>query len=140
MKRWIGIGVVAVAALAAGCGGTPIAPTASGVSIASMLVQIDNVADGSHNYTVTYGVRNSGTETATLTGVDAVLSAKGATVRSFNVGFPSGRDVPVSQTAVPTVTTFTTPAGTPLADSLALTVHYHTSSGDQTVSRTITLG
>jgi hypothetical protein len=40
----------------------------------------------------------------------------------------------------PTTTTFSVSAGTPVADSLTLTVHYDAGSGEQIVTRTAPLG
>jgi hypothetical protein len=84
-------------------------------------------------------VHNGGPTVATQVGFEGTLSAKGAQVRSFSFGFPSGRPVGVSQSDTPGAVTFTTPAGTPLADSFTLTVRYDAGSGEQTVSRTTAL-
>jgi len=140
MGRWMGVVSLALAGVVAGCGGSPTAPSAPGVSITGLVVQIQNDSDGSYGYIVSYTVHNGGPADATLTGIDALLSAKGVPLRSFNVGFPGGRSVPVSQTISPTKTTFTTPAGVATADSLTLTVHYTTGGGEQTATRTTPLG
>jgi hypothetical protein len=47
---------------------------------------------------------------------------------------------PASQFVSPTTTTFSVSAGTPVADSLTLTVHYDAGSGEQIVTRTAPLG
>jgi len=140
MHRWITICALALAAFAAGCGGSPTTPDTPGVSITGLLVQIQNRSDGGHDYVVSYTVHNGGPGDATLTAVDAALTAKGSQVAAFNVGFPGGRLVGVSQFAAPTTTTFTTAAAIPVADSLTLIVHYTANSGEQTVSRTAPLG
>lgn len=139
MHCWKLVGLVGIAIAAAACGGSPNAPTAPGVTITGLLVQIQNQDDGSHGYTVSYTVHNGGPADATLIGVDAALSASGSPLRSFSIGFPTGRDVPISQSVSPTTTTFTTSADIPIADSLTLTVHYVAGSAEQTVSRTASL-
>ena len=139
MQRWLSIGCLVAAVLIAACGGSPNAPSAPGVTITGLLVEIQNQNDGSHGYAVSYTVHNGGPADATLIGVDAALSAGGAPLRSFSIGFPTGRNVSISQSISPTTTTFTTPAGIPVADSLTLTVHYVAGSAEQTVSRTASL-
>ncbi|HTI38794.1 MAG TPA: hypothetical protein VL484_14620 [Vicinamibacterales bacterium] len=138
MSRWMGVALTC--AILAACGGSPNAPNQPGVNITGLQVQIQNNSDGSHDYSVTYTVHNGGPADAMLTGIDALLTAKGSQVEAFSVGFGSGRPAPASQFVAPTVTTFTTPAGIPLADSFTLTVHYTAGDGEQTVSRTTPLG
>ncbi len=140
MHRSITVGVFVLASLTTACGGSPNAPSTPGVSITGLLVQIQNDSDGSHDYSVSYTVYNGGPADATLTAIDAVLSAKGSQVRAFSVGFPSGRPAPASQFVPATTTTFTAPPEVAVADSLTLTVHYTAGDGEQTVSRTTPLG
>ena len=140
MTRWMGIVLFTIASFTAACGGSPDAPSSPGVAITGRQVQILNGNDGGHDYSVSYTVHNGGPSDATVIGIDAALSAKGAQVRTFTIGFPSGRAVPVSQSVSPTTTTFTTPAGSAVADSLTLTVHYTAGDGEQTVSRSTPLG
>jgi hypothetical protein len=140
MTRWTFAGLLSIAFLSASCGGSPNAPTVPGVSISALLVQIQNQSDGGHGYAVSYTVHNGGPSDATLTGVEASLSAKGTVLQSFSIGFPGGRPAPASQFVSPTTTTFSVSAGTPVADSLTLTVHYDAGSGEQIVTRTAPLG
>lgn len=140
MTRWMGIAVFALASLTAACGSSPNAPTTSGVAITGLQVQILNDSDGGHDYSVSYTVHNGGPADATVTGIDAALSAKGAQVQTFSIGFPGGQPVPAAHFMAATTTTFTAPSGVAVADSLTLTVHYTAGNGEQTVSRTAPLG
>jgi len=140
MTRWIGIALFAIGSLTVACGGSPDAPSAPGVAITGLQVQIQNDTDGSHDYAVSYSVHNGGPADATVIGIDAALSAKGVQVRTFSIGFPSGRPVPAAQFISPTTTTFTAPPDVAVADSLTLTLHYTAGDGEQTVSRTTPLG
>jgi hypothetical protein len=135
----MGIGLLAFASVIAACGGSPNAPSAQGVAITGLQVQISNASNGAHDYAVSYTVHNDGPADATVIGIDAALSAKGAQVQSFSIGFPGGHAVPAKQFIAATTTTFTTPAGVAIADSLTLTVHYTAGGAEQTVSRTAPL-
>lgn len=90
MTRWMGIVLFTIASFTAACGGSPDAPSSPGVAITGLQVQILNGNDGGHDYSVSYTVHNGGPSDATVIGIDAALSAKGAQVRTFTIGFRAG--------------------------------------------------